>query len=79
MLSKDLLLEAQNLQSELIQFRRYLHAHPEIGFDLSLTRSFVESQLSSMGYQPKDCGRSGIVVTIGNKKKDKTQLLRSEC
>ena len=39
---KDLLEEAKSLKQDLIEKRRFLHANPETGFNLSNTLKFVE-------------------------------------
>ena len=61
----DLYQEALSLREELVQWRRQLHQHPELGFDLPVTRAFVQEKLTEMGYQPQDVGRAGITCTIG--------------
>lgn len=71
------LMEAKQLQPELVAWRRQLHAHPETGFDLRDTLLFVETQLRSMGCSPVRCGRAGLVVTLG-KQAGKTLLLRAD-
>ena len=43
----------------------FLHEHPEIGFELKETVSYVEKVLYDIGYIPKKCGKSGIIAEIG--------------
>ena len=57
--------EAEHIKQELIENRRYLHMHPETGFDTVETVSFVKKKLTEMGYEPVDCGK-GVVAIIGN-------------
>lgn len=79
MLAEELLHEARSYEEELISIRRALHEHAEIGFDLVETKAFVIEQLKDMGYVPQNCGKSGIVATIGDKNsKDKVFLLRAD-
>ena len=54
-----------SLRDELVAWRRQLHRHPELGFDLPVTRAFVFEKLREMGYEPQDVGRAGITCTIG--------------
>ena len=65
---ENLLNEAKRLQSKLVQYRRALHAHAEVGFDLPFTRQFIMQTLREIGYQPTECGKGGIVATIGGSK-----------
>ena len=72
---KQLVTAAKELQKELVKIRRWLHSHAETGFDLPLTKKFVESRLKEFGYSPKPCGRSGIIATVG---KGEKFLLRAD-
>lgn len=73
-----ILEEAKSMSQELIKKRRYLHANPETGFNLTKTLEFVESELINMGYQPIHCGKSGLVAIAGGKKQGKTFLIRGD-
>ena len=75
---KDLLEEAKSLKQDLIEKRRFLHANPETGFNLSNTLKFVESELINMGYKPIHCGKAGIIAIAGGKKQGKTFLIRGD-
>ena len=74
--SVKILDRALELKEEIIANRRYLHAHPELGFELENTRAFVKKKLSEMGYQPLDCG--GGVVAIAGSKQGRTFLIRAD-
>ena len=81
-LMKEILLQQANaMQKELVEIRRYLHSHAETGFALTETTQFVTQQLQKIGLEPTPCGKSGIVATLSGKKanaKDKTLLLRAD-
>lgn len=70
--------EAEVMGEQIIADRRYLHMHPEIGFELQDTISYVEKRLSEMGYQPEKCGKAGLVVTVGERKTGKVFLIRAD-
>lgn len=78
MVKEALLLMARSNQSWLEQFRRELHQHPETGFDLEYTLPRVRRELEALGCDPVDCGKGGLVVTIGGKHPGKTFLLRAD-
>ena len=40
MTGKELLEEAENYKTKLVEMRHYLHSHPETGFDLKETVAF---------------------------------------
>ena len=73
---KNLLEEARALEAGCIEDRRQLHSRAETGFDLNQTREYVRKRLTEMGYAPEDCGRCGLVCTVG--KPGKTFLLRAD-
>ena len=75
---EQLLKEALGYENEITERRHYLHRHAELGFDLTETVAFVKSELTAMGYEPKDCGKSGVVVTVGGKKPGKVFLIRGD-
>lgn len=78
MLNTTLIKEAKSIQSELQNYRQCLHAHPETGFQLSITTNFVKSKLTAMGYHPSDCGKAGIVATVGRGLTEKVFLVRGD-
>lgn len=75
---KALLTEAAALQPQLQTWRRTLHRHPELGFDLPMTKALVKQALTEMGYTPQDCGKSGVIALAGGKRPGKVILLRGD-
>lgn len=65
--AKELLGCAQALEPQLVEWRRTLHRHPEVGFDLTQTKALVKKALTEMGYEPKDCGKAGVIALAGGK------------
>ncbi len=76
--AEQLLQEARSYEDQLVQIRRYLHTHPETGFDLTETLAFVKKELTEMGYEPKECGKAGLTVLAGGKKPGKVFLIRGD-
>ena len=46
--TKELLGRAQALEPQLVEWRRTLHRHPEVGFDLTQTKALVKKALTEM-------------------------------
>lgn len=67
----------EKYEKDMIRNRRYLHQHPELGFDLDNTVRYVKEELIAMGCEPMDIGNHGVVTVIG-KKKEKCILLRAD-
>lgn len=70
--------EAQKLHEIIVSNRRYLHTHPETGFDLKETVSYVKKELEDMGYEPIECGKAGLIAVAGGKKPGKVFLIRGD-
>lgn len=66
------------MEEKLRTDRRFLHRHPETGFDLKLTKEYVKKELISMGYEPVECGKCGLIAHAGGKHPGKTFLLRAD-
>ena len=45
---------------------------------LSEAKEYVKKELISIGYEPVECGKCGLVVLAGNKKSGKTFLIRAD-
>jgi amidohydrolase len=61
-----MLKQAHAISEELIEWRRDLHMHPEIGFELQRTSKIVAEELEKMGYRVRrGVGRTGVVAEIG--------------
>lgn len=76
MIAKTWLKEAKTLKTQLVQDRRYLHEHAEVGFDLKAALAFVKRRLQETGYAPTACGRAGLIATVGTG--EQTVLLRAD-
>ena len=77
MTKEQFLQEAKALQEEIKSHRLWLHTHAETGFDLTETKPYVESALMEMGYIVQECGKAGLVTTVG-KPGGKVLLLRAD-
>ena len=52
------------LLPELIDVRRDLHQHPELGFEETRTQERVMQWLSDHGYEPRVCAQTGVVADL---------------
>ena len=77
MMKEQILREAKALQEEIKAHRLWLHTHAETGFDLTETKPYVKSALMKMGYTVQECGKAGLVTTVG-KPGRKVLLLRAD-
>jgi amidohydrolase len=67
------------MESYVVRARRYLHMHPEIGFELDATLAFVRSELEKMGVEyTEEYGKSSIVATVNKEKSNFTIGVRAD-
>jgi amidohydrolase len=61
-----MLERAQEIQGQLVRWRRDIHMHPELGFQEQRTASLVAEKLQSLGYRVRTgVGRTGVVGERG--------------
>lgn len=77
-MSKQFLDEAQALQDMMVEIRRDLHQHPELGYQEVRTSGIVAEKLAELGYEVQTgVGKTGVVGLIGgNEDNGRTVLMR---
>ena len=73
-----ILEEAEALADDIVADRRWLHEHPEIGFDLPQTTAYVADRLREIGLEPKEIVPGGLVTTIGDPSRGRCFMLRAD-
>jgi amidohydrolase len=81
--SMDLLKKIKSLSENyhplVVDWRRHLHAHPELSYEEFETSAFVKSQLSAWGISFTELATTGIVALIkGKNPTRKTVALRAD-
>lgn len=73
------LKEAKENFEEVVQWRRHLHAHPELSFEEYETSSFIEKKLIEFGLDvTPHIGSTGIVARLDGAKSGKSIALRAD-
>lgn len=79
MLKEEIKILARNIFNTIIEYRRYLHAHPELSFQEFQTAAFIKSRLDEMGVSWKTMAGTGVIAIIrGDKHSDKVVALRAD-
>ena len=79
MLKEEIKQSAQNIHSNTIENRRYLHTHPELSFCEFETSAFVKARLDEIGISWKTMAGTGIVAMVqGEKPSDRVIALRAD-
>lgn len=77
---KQILALAQKYNNQIIEYRRHIHANPELSFEEEKTAAFVSEKLTQMGIEHKTgIAKHGILAVIkGGKGLGKTIALRAD-
>ncbi|MBF2047281.1 MAG: amidohydrolase [Elainella sp. C42_A2020_010] len=71
--------EIQALQSQLVEWRRYLHQRPELGFQEHLTAEFVAHKLQAWGIKHQTgIAGTGVVAVIAGKQPGPVLAIRAD-
>ncbi len=62
----DFVALAKKYEKQLIENRRWLHQHPEVGLHIPMTRDYIKAKLEEIGYEPKPCLECGLYVVVGS-------------
>lgn len=66
-------------EPRLVEIRRDIHAHPEIGFDTLRTAGIVADELAALGLAPRTgVGRTGVVAEIAGGRPGPCLILRAD-
>jgi hippurate hydrolase len=75
----DLLEAARAIQPDIVDIRRRLHRHPELGLDLPNTQHLILEELKSLGLEPKvGEGLSSVTAIIGADRPGRWIVLRGD-
>ncbi|MFC7681662.1 M20 family metallopeptidase [Paenibacillus sp. GCM10028914] len=69
----------EGLFPQMVEWRRYLHKHPEVSFEEKKTSAFVESRLQEMGYEvTSGIAGHGVMAILKGGQPGKTIVLRAD-
>lgn len=72
-------LKIRALQPQLVEWRRYLHQRPELGFKEQLTAQFVAQKLQEWGIEHQTgIAKTGIVATISSDRPGPVLAIRAD-
>ena len=75
----DRVEQARRLQAAMVEDRRHLHAHPEVGLDLPATTEHLVAVLTGLGLDPEHHPGAGVSARIaGRAPSGTTRVLRAD-
>src|SRR5699024_1800903 len=67
------------LEPDMLQWRHFLHQHPELQFDVHTTADFIVQKLESFGLEvTRQVGRTGLVASLRKGTDDAAIALRAD-
>jgi amidohydrolase len=79
MLADEIRQRANDITDTVVQYRRHLHANPELSFHEYKTSAFVKDRLTEMGIAWKPMAETGVVALIkGEQPSDRVIALRAD-
>ncbi|MBV8724603.1 MAG: amidohydrolase, partial [Candidatus Eremiobacteraeota bacterium] len=66
------------LEDRIIELRREIHRHPELGFEEHETAALVERELDALGVEHRRCAGTGVVATIHGANPGRNVALRAD-
>ncbi|NPD88540.1 MAG: amidohydrolase [Asgard group archaeon] len=75
---QNLIDEAKELESYIIEKRRHFHMNPETGFEEVKTSAHIEEELRKIGYDIQKTAVTGLIATIDSGKEGRTIALRAD-
>ena len=72
-------MNPEELFQYVVEIRRRIHKHPEVGFDLPVTAALVCDELSKLGVRfSEDYGPCSVMAFFGNDPAKKTLAIRAD-
>ena len=79
MISEKIMALAAQKQEELVQIRRTIHQHPELGHEENQTCAYVKEQLEGLGLEVQgNVAGTGVVALLKGKEGGRTIMLRAD-
>src|SRR5579872_5463202 len=72
------ILPAEDVVARVVELRREIHRHPELGFEETRTQALVEAELKSIGVEHRRIAKTGVVGIIRGAKPGRTAGLRAD-
>ncbi|MHA2245858.1 MAG: M20 metallopeptidase family protein [Candidatus Hodarchaeales archaeon] len=77
-LRNEIVREAKEIESYIINIRRKLHMFPETAFEENNTAELIEEELSRFGYETQRILNTGVIAEIRKGKEKKTIAIRAD-
>lgn len=77
--AEQIIINAKQYETDMIQWRRKIHMHPEIGFDLPETQRLVKEELEKLGFEVRtDFVKSAVLGILNTGSPGKVIAVRAD-
>lgn len=72
------IIPPENVRERVVELRRTIHRHPELGFEEAQTQALVERELDDLGIEHRRVAQTGVVGVIRGAKPGNVAALRAD-
>lgn len=72
------IIPPENVRERVVELRRAIHRHPELGFEEQQTQALVERELDALGIEHRRVAKTGVVGVIRGAKPGRVVGLRAD-
>jgi amidohydrolase len=72
------IIPPENVRERVVELRRTIHRHPELGFEEQQTQALVERELDALGVEHRRVAKTGVVGVIRGSKPGRVVGLRAD-
>ena len=69
---------ADDVRARVVELRREIHRHPELGFEETQTQALIERELDALGIEHRRVAKTGVVGVIRGGKPGRVVALRAD-
>ena len=72
------IIPPESVRERVVELRRTIHRHPELGFEEQQTQALVESELDALGIEHRRVAKTGVVGIVRGVKPGRVAALRAD-
>jgi amidohydrolase len=72
------IVPTQDITARVVELRRAIHRHPELGFEEVQTQALVEGELDALGIEHRRIAKTGVVGVVRGSKPGRVVALRAD-
>ncbi len=74
----SVIIPQDDVRARVVELRRDIHRHPELGYEENRTQALVERELDELGIEHRRAAKTGVVGVIRGRKPGRVAALRAD-